>query len=71
MCIRDRGLLDGLTTESPGGVVGIEDLIPFNIALAAAERYCLEFVPAAKVSDYGLSAEDVLTSCLLYTSRCV
>lgn len=64
-----QGLLDGLTTESPGGVVGIEDLIPFNIALAAAERYCLEFVPAAKVSDYGLSAEDVLTSDHASSSR--
>jgi len=51
--------LDGLSTESPGGVVGIEDLIPFNIALAAVERYCLEFVPAAKIGDYRLSADDV------------
>lgn len=64
-----KGLLDGLSTESPGGVVGIEDLIPFNIALAAAERYCREFVPTAKVGDYRLSADDVLASAAAPSSR--
>lgn len=64
-----KGLLDGLSTESPGGVVGIEDLIPFNIALAAAERYCREFVPTAKVGDYRLSADDVLASAAVPSSR--
>lgn len=51
--------LDGVTTDNPHGRVAIEDLIPFNIAIAAASRYCAEFVPDVDISTLGLSAGTV------------
>lgn len=39
------GPLDGLLTDNPHGLAGIEDLIPFSIAVEAVAVYCREFVP--------------------------
>lgn len=40
-----QGDLTALTTDNPLGIAGIEDLVPFNVALLAATLYCKEFVP--------------------------
>ncbi|MCS5735665.1 hypothetical protein [Herbiconiux daphne] len=37
--------LAGLVTDNPHGIAGIEDIIPFNVAVLAAAIYCREFVP--------------------------
>ena len=54
-----RGPLDGLSSDNPLGVAGIEDLVPFNVALRAAAVYCQEFVPTTNPAALSLSAEDV------------
>ncbi|KLL09765.1 MULTISPECIES: hypothetical protein [Protofrankia] len=41
--------LADLTTPNPLGVAGIEDIIPFGVAVAAAHVYCQEFVPTVDV----------------------
>lgn len=51
--------LAGLTTDNPLGVAGIEDLVPFNVAVLAATVYCREFVPTIDLAALGLSASDV------------
>lgn len=40
--------------DNPAGTVAIEDLLPVNIAVDAAARYCREFVPLVNVHDFGL-----------------
>lgn len=40
-----RPPLSGLTSDNPLGIAGIEDLVPFGVAVAAARIYCREFVP--------------------------
>lgn len=45
--------------DNPTGVVAIEDLLPLNVAIDAAARYCREFVPAVIVHDLGLDAATV------------
>lgn len=54
-----QGPLSGLTSENPLGVAGIEDLVPFNIALEAAAAYCQEFVPTISPATLTLTAENV------------
>lgn len=54
-----QGPLEGLTSENPLGIVGIEDIIPFNVALLAAARYCIEFVPTVNPLELGLSVGTV------------
>ena len=44
-----QGSLTSLKSSNPLGVVGIEDLIPIDVALSAAALYCREFVPAIDV----------------------
>lgn len=41
-----QGPLEDLTTDNPLGIAGIEDIIPFNVAVLAASTYCKEFVPS-------------------------
>ncbi|GAA0946554.1 hypothetical protein GCM10009554_42540 [Kribbella koreensis] len=54
-----RGPLDGLTTDNPLGIVGIEDIVPFHVALLAATSYCKEFVPSVNPLAFGLAAATV------------
>ncbi|MDN6488873.1 MAG: ATP-binding protein [Yaniella sp.] len=49
--------LNDLVTDNPHGIVDIEDLIPTDIALAAAKRYCQEFVPEVDWSRITLTAD--------------
>ncbi len=51
--------LRALKTENPFGIVGIEDVVPFDIALLAARAYCAEFVPDVQPELLDLSAENV------------
>ncbi|NMO00260.1 hypothetical protein HH308_03415 [Gordonia sp. TBRC 11910] len=51
--------LDGVTTDNPHGRVAIEDLVPTGIAVAAAARYCAEFVPDIDVPALGLTVSSV------------
>lgn len=51
--------LSGLETHNPMGVCGIEDVIPFNIALAAVAVYCEEFVPSVDPGALSLSVASV------------
>lgn len=48
-----------LTTDNPFGIVGIEDLVPFNIAVQAAATYCREFVPTVDPTTLELTPEAV------------
>lgn len=54
-----HGDLAGLITENPGGICGIEDVIPLGIALAAVKVYCEEFVPKVTVGDLELTVDVV------------
>ncbi|NHC23654.1 AAA family ATPase [Nocardioides sp. IC4_145] len=56
-----QGSLDGLATDNPHGLVGIEDIIPFNVAVLAASLYCKEFVPSIDPLTMGLTPETVFT----------
>lgn len=60
-CILQLGQEDlgALTSDNPHGIVGIEDLIPFGIALAAAARYCSEFVPDLDLTSYTFDAQAI------------
>ncbi len=51
--------LASIETDNPGGVIVIEDLIPFSIAVAAVKIYCEEFVPDIAVDTLGLSVQDL------------
>lgn len=51
--------LSGITTANPNGHVAIEDLVPFNIAVDAAARYCREFVPNVDVHSLNLALTDL------------
>jgi hypothetical protein len=48
-----------LQTSNPMGISGIEDIVPFEIALAAAVAYCREFVPAIDVSAFAMTENAV------------
>lgn len=50
---------DAIVTSNPAGRVGIEDLIPLEIAVAAAKRYCAEFVTGADMTAFAPDAEAV------------
>lgn len=52
--------LSELVSDNPTGVVTIEDLIPFEIALHAAALYCEELVPGVDPLNMGLTAKGVL-----------
>ena len=54
-----QGSLDGLTTDNPLGIAGIEDIIPFNVAVLAAALYCTEFVPSINPLELELTRRDV------------
>ncbi|MCR1781264.1 AAA family ATPase [Nocardioides carbamazepini] len=41
--------------DNPCGAIAIEDLLPLNIAIDAAARYCREFVPAVDVHGLNLT----------------
>ncbi len=47
--------LDDVTTDNPHGRVAIEDLIPIDIAIAAAGSYCAKVVPDIDIPKLGLS----------------
>ncbi|WP_203336724.1 AAA family ATPase [Nocardioides limicola] len=46
-----QGDLAGLVTDNPLGIAGIEDIVPFNVAVLAAAIYCREFVPSVSPLD--------------------
>jgi predicted ATPase len=50
---------DAIETSNPAGRVGIEDLIPLEIAVAAAKRYGAEFVSGADMTAFAPAAEAV------------
>ena len=54
-----QGRLAGLTFDNPHGLVGIEDVIPFEVAVLAASFYCKEFVPQIEPLALGLTPETV------------
>jgi len=54
-----QGPLEGLATDNPLGVVGIEDIIPLHAAVLAAATYCREFVPSVRPLDLELTASKV------------
>lgn len=51
--------LDTVETSNPAGRIGIEDLIPLDIAIAAAKRYCEEFVSGADMTAFAPDAEGI------------
>ena len=54
--------LSNLATDNPLGVSGIEDLVPFEVALSAAAVYCKEFVPTVDIAGLSLDAGVVLAA---------
>ena len=54
-----QGELADLTTDNPLGIAGIEDIVPFNVAVLAAAIYCREFVPSIRPLDLGLLIDNV------------
>lgn len=54
-----KGDLVGLRTDNPLGIAGIEDIVPFNVAILAAAIYCREFVPHVNPIDLGLTVAGV------------
>ena len=54
-----QGDLASLVTDNPLGIVGIEDIVPFDVAVLAATIYCGEFVPNVNPLDLGLALADV------------
>lgn len=55
----EQGDLAGLVTENPLGIAGIEDIVPFNVAVLAATIYCREFVPTVNPLDLELTPASV------------
>lgn len=51
--------MDALKSDNPLGHVAIEDLVPLDIALEAADVYCKELVPDVDVPSLGLTASEV------------
>ena len=49
----------GLSTDNPFGIAGIEDIVPLEISIAAANVYCQEFVPGIDVSSLNLTVATV------------
>jgi hypothetical protein len=64
-----HGDLAKLTTQNPDGIVGIEDIVPFDIAVAAAHVYCREFVPNIDVPSLQLKISDVFGETTTRTSN--
>jgi hypothetical protein len=54
-----QGDLAGLRSDNPLGVAGLEDLVPIDIAIVAAAKYCEEFVPTVDPMTYGLDADSI------------
>lgn len=52
--------LAAIETDNRGGVIVIEDLIPFSIAVEAVKAYCEEFVPDIAVDTLGLGVHDLV-----------
>lgn len=48
--------LDAIETSNPDGRIGIEDLVPLEIAIAATKRYCEEFVSGADMTAFAPDA---------------
>jgi predicted ATPase len=51
-----KDALASLTTDNPGGITGIEDLVPLGIALLSTTAYCKEFVPSIDPGTLSLDA---------------
>ncbi|WP_218869847.1 AAA family ATPase [Microbacterium sp. AK009] len=60
--VRQLRDIAGLQTDNPGGVIGIEDLIPLEVAMDAVRRYAAEFVTDANVYQLKLDAESVFST---------
>ena len=56
--LNDEELSD-LVTDNPDGIAGIEDLVPLELAVAAAKIYCEEFVPDVDLTALHLDANTV------------
>lgn len=54
-----HGDLTDLSTDNPLGICGIEDLVPFRVAVLAAAAYCREFVPSIDPGTLDLTAATV------------
>jgi hypothetical protein len=54
-----QGDLGTLVTENPAGIAGIEDIVPFGVAVAATHVYCREFVPDVDMPALKLTMADV------------
>jgi hypothetical protein len=53
--------LSGLKTSNPAGIIAIEDLIPWGLAVEAASAYCQEFVPDIALEKLDLTPEHVFS----------
>jgi predicted ATPase len=51
--------LDELDTQNPNGRMGIEDLVPLNLAVSAAKGYCAEFAPESDLDAFAPSVKAV------------
>jgi predicted ATPase len=51
--------LEGVVSDNPQGALGIEDMIPLDIAVAAAKSYVMEFAPDAELSKLSVAPEVV------------
>lgn len=49
--------LKGVVTSNPAGCIAIEDLLPLNLAIDAAARFCREFMPGLDVASYSLTSD--------------
>lgn len=58
----DDDELGGIESDNPGGVVAVEDLVPFRIAVSAAAGYCREFVPNVDIGSLALQINDLYPS---------
>jgi energy-coupling factor transporter ATP-binding protein EcfA2 len=50
-----------LHIDNPAGCRTIEDLVPFDLLVEAAKRYCHELVPEADVGEFAPTAADAFT----------
>lgn len=54
--------LDGIESSNPSGRVGIEDLVPLELAVAAAREYCAEFTPDISLDESFTPSADTIYS---------
>ncbi|WP_214466431.1 AAA family ATPase [Microbacterium flavescens] len=60
--VRQLNDITGFQSDNPGGVVGIEDLVPLDVALDAVRRYVAEFVTDANVDKLELDPKLVFAT---------